>query len=102
MPFLEYAFKNENNISPAPGIIIRLENDRSSLSFEVINSKNIVNDDSGQENNPDIIKLRRWLDLQLGKNYKLVLKNDEYKSSVKLEIKLSPQTQYNFKTALSL
>jgi two-component system, LytTR family, sensor kinase len=89
MPFIENAFKCGDGFSHTPGIIINLDVGDNNLSFEVMNH---IKENAGQANSEDGFNMKstkRRLDLLLGNNYSLEIKNENNKYIIKLNINLA-------------
>lgn len=89
MPFLENAFNYGEVISDTPGIIISLNIKDNNLSFEVMNYLKEYANDVKPEEGFSVKSIKRYLDLQFGKNYSLGIKNEDNKHLVTLNVKLS-------------
>jgi two-component system, LytTR family, sensor kinase len=89
MPFIENAFKHGNKMSPAPGIIIKLDVSKNNIHFEI---RNFIKQNYEMHNSNSgfgLSNIRRRLDLLFGKKYKLDITKENKIFNVNLNLILS-------------
>ncbi len=89
MPLLENAFESAQNSSAIPGIIINLYISDINLSFGIIararTNMKTIKDEEGFS----ISSIKRFLDLQFGKNYNFEARDEDGNYQVRLDVDLS-------------
>lgn len=89
MPFIENAFKHGNKLKASPGIVIKIDVLKQNIFFEISNLKKENYEARNKNSGFGLSNIRRRLDLLFGKNYDLLIENENENFTVKLNLIIS-------------